>query len=218
VNRVIGILIACAAVACGFGGPEFVWLYPNVDGLNRRLSEIGLGFGSEQVPQQERPFYALGGHGAGQVGAVTVGGRGAAGGVRANGDIVVSDLAFATGALEVGYPWSPVEFCWLRPTVELQASGWVDLVHASNTVWGEPELRRWFVGWEVSAVPGLEAMVRLRYLETRYVGLYGSAGYAIPLVPAQYYGHSNPPEFDFSGFVLRAGLRLGLMDERVFRF
>jgi hypothetical protein len=212
------LLLAVVGLAFGAGGPEFSAAFPNLDDLNRRLAEVSLEFGGAVAPQREQPVLALGGHSLRHIGAVTIGGRGAVSASRADGDVVVSDLMLAWGTFEVGYPWSTAEFYWLRPCAEVQAGAWLDLVHSPQALLGDALHRRWFAGWSVGVVPSLEAMVRLRYLGTSYIGVYGSAGYAFTLVPAQYYGHRDPPDFDLSGFVLRAGLRFGSLTERDFHF
>ena len=217
--RRLVLLLGFVFLACyGFGGPEWVMAYPNFDALNNRLTAINDSFGGIDQVLHEQPLNFLGGHGAAHVGSVTVGGRGALGSSRAEGDAVTADLACATGAFEVGYPWAPVEYFWLRPCLELQAAGWVSLVRPSGSTWGDAAHRRWNVAWDLSVLPSLEAMARLRYLATHYIGVYASGGYNLPLFKPDYYGHRDPADFDLSGFVVRAGIRFGAMKERVFRF
>lgn len=216
--RLLTLLLLASTTAAGFGGIEITTLWPRVERLNEHLAAVGLELGAGEVPQLEQPIWALGGHGARLVGSVSVGGRGRLGAIRATGDIVTCDLGLLQGSFEIGYPWSPVEFCWLRPTIELQGAAWADVVHAANTFWGRPELRRWFVGWHLAAAPGLEFIVRLLLSPRCYAGVYTGISYALPLLPASYYGHRNPPGFALSGLALSTGLRIGPAAEPVLRF
>ena len=213
----ISLLLAVPVLALGYGGPVASFSFTSVTGLESRLRDVLDEFGGSGGVALGWPLAAFGGEGGGIAGPVSVGGGGMFFGERLQRNAMTAEFGGGTGFFELGYPWPAERFWWLRPYARLDGSGWAALAHRPGS-YDDPEERRWFVGWGVGVTPGLEGMVRLRYLETNFIGLFVRGGYRVPFVTTNWYGHLPSPDFDLGGFALEAGVRFGTLAERVFRF
>lgn len=213
----ISLLSLAPALAAGYGGPVVSLSFTSAAALESRLRDVLEELGGSGSVALNRPIVAFGGEGGGTAGPVSIGGGGAFFGERVSRPRMTAEFAGGSGWFELGCPWPDQRFYWLRPYTRLTGGGWLALAHAPG-VYDRPDQRRWFVGWNVAVAPGLEAMARLRYRETNYVGLFFRGGYRIPVAAAQWYGHAPSPDFDLSGIELEAGIRFGRLDERIFRF
>jgi hypothetical protein len=213
--------LLCLAAACyGYGGFEVTGGFVDFDSLNGKLSllnqtpipEDSFAGGSGRF-NYRMPLWWYGGHGGSQVGPVTVGGFGAAA-VRANhADSLGSELAALRAGFEVGYPYVPVEWFWLRGCLEFAGAGCVIYAHSveNGVVLGNfsGRVKRWYSSWTVSAAPGVEVMGMLPTLPGSYAGLFMKASYVWPFVGPQWFGDQPPPNFSLRGFSLQIGLRFG---------
>lgn len=213
----ISLLLLAPVPALGYGGPVASFSFTSITGLESRLQDVFDEFGGSGGVTLGRPLVALGGEGGGTAGPVSIGGGGTFFGQRLERNAMTAEFTGGSGWFELGCPWPDQRFYWLRPYARLTGGGWLALAHVSG-VYDQPDRRRWFVGWNVAVAPGLEAMARLRYRETNYVGLFFRGGYRIPVAATEWYGHAPSPDFDLSGIELEAGIRFGRLDERIFRF
>jgi len=206
---VAGVL-CLAAVCYGYGGFEVTSTFNGVGGLNQTLDSLNREWKGTGRFTHKSPLWWFGGHGGSQVGVVTLGGSGAAT-VRANhADSLGSELAAIRGNFEVGYPYSPVEWFWLRGCLEIGGAGCVIYAHSveNGLLLGNfgGNFKRWYSAWIVSAAPGVELMGTL---PGSYVSLFTKASYAIPVAGPQWLGDRLPPAFSLGGFSIQIGLRFG---------
>jgi len=160
------------------------------------------------------PLWWLTGQGGGAVGSLTMGGWGAVAGLSPQADSVGTELLAVLAAYEIGYPYAPVDYFWVRPCLDLGVGAWLDWVHSLEP--GQDNFSRWYLAWSMVAAPGVEVMGRLRYSEQPYVGLVVKASYPMPF-GGQKFGQPQPPDFRFQGLALQLGLRFGRMEPRTFR-
>jgi hypothetical protein len=206
---VAGVL-CLAAVCYGYGGFEVTSTFNGVGGLNQTLDSLNREWKGAGRFTHKSPLWWFGGHGGSQVGVVTLGGSGAAT-VRANhADSLGSELAAIRGNFEVGYPYAPVEWFWLRGCLEIGGAGCVIYAHSveNGLLLGNfgGNFKRWYSAWIVSATPGVELMGTL---PGSYVSLFTKASYAIPVAGPQWLGDRLPPAFSLGGFSIQIGLRFG---------
>ena len=213
---VAGVL-GLAAMCYGYGGFEVTAGFINFRGLNQKLTLLNQTpitedswAGGSGAFTYKTPLWWYGGHGGAQVGVVTIGGSGAFT-VRANhADSLGSELAAIRGNFEVGYPYSPVEWFWLRGCLEIGGAGCAIYAHSveNGVLLGNfsGNFKRWYSAWIISAAPGVELMGTL---PGSYVSLFTKASYAIPVAGPQWLGDQSPPAFSLGGFSIQIGLRFG---------
>ncbi len=215
-SRVRSSVLCCVAVAAvchGYGGFEATFAYPFMGGLNRRLSELNTavppaGWAGSNEFKVRAPLVWFGGHGGGIAGPVSVGGRGALTVRQDKADSLEAQFAGALAGFEVGYPYVPGYWFWVRPCLELTGGAWVHYVHSLDA-FSEPNFSRYFLAWTLGMTPALEAMARVRYGGESFAGLFVKAGWYLPFSGPIWIGDSDPPEFSIKGFSLQIGLRFG---------
>jgi hypothetical protein len=215
---VIGVL-ALAPFCFGYGGFEVTAGFVDFKGLNRDLTYLNQldsaagGIGGTGSFNYRAPLWWYGGHGGDHVGPVTLGGSGAFAARANQADSLGSELAAIRANFELGYPYSPVERAWVRPTLELTGTGMVAYAHSkeNGAVVGNfsGRFKRWFAAWGIGVVPGVEVMGSLPISEESYIGLFVKTSYFIPVTRSAWFGDKNPPAFDLGGFALQIGLRFG---------
>lgn len=210
---IFGVAIVVAG-GFGYGGFGVMATFPEMRGLNRRLTELNHEWGGRDSLRISGPMWWLTGHGAAEIGQVTIGGWGAVSGLSQKADSVGNELLAVIAAYEMGYQYSPVEYCWVRPCVDLRFGAWFDWVHSLEP--GQSNFSRWFLVWDMALCPGLEVMGRLRFGEQSFIGLFAKGSYMMPFVLWEF-GDSPVPDFRLQGFALQAGLRFGKMEPRPFR-
>lgn len=211
---VVGVL--CLSAMCyGYGGFEATGTFNGTRGLNHTLDSLNQTWKGTGRFTHRSPLWWFGGHGGSQIGVVTIGGSGAAA-VRANhADSLGSELAAIRGNFEVGYPYTPVEWFWLRGCLEVGGAGCVIYAHSveNGVLLGNfsDNLKRWYSTWMISAAPGVEVM---GIWPQSQVGLFMKASYVIPIARTQWLGDKPPPAFSIGGFSLQIGLRFGQIAHR----
>jgi hypothetical protein len=214
---VIGLL-SLAALCLGYGGFEVTAAFVDFKGLNQDLTYLNqappdTGWGGHGEFTYKAPLWWYGGHGGEHVGPVTLGGSGAVAARANQADSLGSELAAIRANFEVGFPYSPVERVWVRPTLELAGTGLVIYAHSkeNGAVVGNfsANFKRWFATWGIGAVPGVEVMGSLPVSTESFIGLFVKASYFIPVSGSAWFGDKNPPDFDLGGFAIQVGLRFG---------
>lgn len=202
-----GLFTACL----GFGGFDVGLGFPDYSSLDSLLTGLNREWGGSEPLGAGHPWVWLGGHGAGLVGDISIGGRGALTGFTSRADSVEMLGGGARLFLETGYVWSPIEQLWVRPVVEAGGDALLHYIHDNGSPFEEPNFSRWYVGWSLGVAPGVEVMGRLRRDIDKYVGLFIKAHYYIPVYGENWYVDENPPAFDLQGIHLQVGLRFGRM-------
>ena len=216
IQTVIVGVVSVVALCLGYGGFEVTGTFNDAKGLNHTLDSLNQTWKGSGNFSYKSSMWWIGGHGGAQVGVVTVGGSGAAT-VRANHtDSLGSEMAAIRGNVEVGYPYSPVEWFWLRGCLEVGGAGCVVYCHSveNGVLLGNfsGNLKRWYSNWMISAAPGVELMGTLPGTS---VSLFTKASYVIPVARLQWLGDKSPPAFSLGGFSLQIGLRFGQVANRV---
>jgi hypothetical protein len=216
------LVLSVFSVGMGFGGFGGKASFVDFEGLNRRLTRLNRGdppdegWGGSDAFGLEPPLFWLSGHGAGFVRDFTIGGGGALAARQDRADSVHAEFGAGTGFFELGYCYSPFEYFWVRPCAQLSGAAWASYAHSRES-FGNPNFSRWFLGWAIGGMPGLELMGRLPYGFRRYVGLYVKGGYFLPFMNPQWYGDEDPPAFGLEGWSVEAGIRFGRMPPRSIR-
>lgn len=215
--------MACFSVAAGlvssclgFGGFGATAGFADFAGLDERLTEHNRTWGGRESFRSSTPLWWIGGHGAGLVGDVTLGGWGVATARGASADSLEASLLGLMGGFEVGYAYSPVEYCWVRPCLDLGIGLSTHYAHSVES-FSQPNFSRWYLEMSTGFAPGLELMGRLRYREVNYIGLFVKGSYSLPVIGPVWFGDADPPEFSFKGFSLHLGLRFGKLSARWMR-
>lgn len=213
----VGVL-SLAALCFGYGGFEVTAGFVDFKGLNRDLTYLNQadppqGWNGSGKFTYKAPLWWYGGHGGEHVGPVTLGGSGALAARTNQADSLGSELAAVRADFEVGFPHSPVEWVWVRPTIELAGTGLVIYAHSkeNGAVVGNfsANFKRWFASWGIGAAPGVEVMGSLPTSPESFIGLFVKASYFIPVSGSAWFGDRNPPDFDLSGVAIQIGLRFG---------
>jgi hypothetical protein len=222
-------LVCLAAVCYGYGGFEVTSGFVGFDSLNRKLSLLNQTpipedsfAGGRGTINYKAPLWWYGGHGGSQVGVATVGGYGAVA-LRANhADSLGSEMAAIRAGLEVGYPYMPEDWFWLRGCLELGGAGCAIYAHSveNGVVLGNfsGRVKRWYSSWIISAAPGVEVMGMLPTLPGSFAGLFVKGSYFLPLTRPSWFGDQPPPVFGLRGFTVQVGLRFGRSFHRVDEF
>ncbi len=208
----LAVLAATALAGYGGFGASATWL--KTSGLNQTLTELNRRrYGGREAFDLGKPVWWLGGHRAGAVGNITLGGEGFATATTHRTDSLAAELVGIRGSFDAGYAWVPWDFLWVRPQLKVGFGGWLLYAHSIEPgalFVTDPDLWDILWGWTVGASPGLELMGRLRYGQEQYIALYTRAGWFIPIGgPEVYSGELDPPAFGLSGFNWEAGLRFG---------
>ncbi len=196
---VFGVLLL-AALSFGYGGFEVTSTFNDLGGLNRKLDTL---LGTHHFTYST-PMWWFGGHGAEHVGPVTVGGSGALSPSAKQSDSLKSQLAAVRANFEVGFPYRPNQWVWVRPSLELGATGL--LVYAQTL---RADTKKWYAAWSIGTAPGVEVMGSLPTSSESFIGLFVKASYLIPISGPAWFGDSEPPSFSLGGFALQMGLRFG---------
>lgn len=221
---VVAAWILLTAAGMGFGGPgtTLSWLdYRDLDRILTEMNHKWLRRPSVQPFEHAPETWWLGGHGAGHVEPVTLGGWGMAHYSQQDVDSLGSDIAAVIGGFEAGYPWAPqhIDWFWLRPCLDLTAGGFFIAAHSLEP--GQSDFFQWYAGWQLAVMPSLEVMGRLPYAGDAYVGIYLKAGYHLPFIAPQWYGDYDDfarPDLSLRGFQVSTGVRFGRMAYRPYRF
>ncbi len=200
---VAGILFL-ATLGLGYGGFEVTSTFNSMGGLNDRLDSLNVARMGTGRFNFKSPLWWFGGHGGEQVGPVTLGGSGALAWRGNQADSVKGNLAALRADFDVGFPFIPNQYVWLRPSLELGGAG--ALVYAQTY---NADAKYWFASWTVGATPGIEVMGILPTSSESFMGLFVKAGYFIPFSGPSWFGDKNPPAFSLRGFSLQIGLRFG---------
>jgi hypothetical protein len=212
------VLIASTAgtALAGYGGFGVTATYLKTSGINRTLTELNRDpaeYGGRDSFVLDRPLWWLGGHRAGAIGNITLGGGGAATATTHRVDSMAAELVGIRGNFDAGFAYVPWDFLWVRPHVEVGFGGWFLYAHSVEEgalFVTNPDVWHVLWGWTVGAAPGLEVMGRLRYGQEQYIALYTKANYFIPIGgPEVYSGEAEPPAFGLGGLSWEAGLRFG---------
>jgi len=213
-------LLSLAAVCFGYGGFEVTGGFVDFGRLNRKLDTLN----QTPIPEDtfaggsgtfsyRMPLWWYGGHGGSQVGPVTLGGFGAVAARANHADSLGSELAALRAGFEVGYPYVPVEWFWLRGCLELGGASLAIYAHSveNGVVLGNfsGRVKRWYSSWTVSAAPGVEVMGMLPTFPGSYAGLFMKASYVWPFAGSHWFGDQPPPDFSLRGFYLQIGVRFG---------
>ena len=206
---VVGVL-SVAALCLGYGGFEVTGTFNDAKGLNHTLDSLNQVWKGSGNFNYKSSMWWFGGHGGARVGVVTIGGSGAVT-VRANHtDSLGSEMAADRGNFEVGDPYSPVDWFWVRSCLEIGGAGCAIYAHSveNGVLLGNfsGNFKRWYSTWVLTAAPGVEVMGTL---PGSYVSLFTKASYVIPIARSQWLGDKSPPAFSLGGFSLQIGLRFG---------
>jgi len=208
VKRVIPILVigvlSLAALSFGYGGLEVTSTFNDLKGVNHTLDSLNRFWHGTGQFAYKSPIWWFGGHGGELVGPVTLGGSGAIAPYAKQADSLKSDLAALRANFEVGFPYSPNQWVWVRPCLELGAMGlfvYAQTLSADN--------KRWFAAWSVGAAPGVEVMGSLPTSSQSFIGLFVKASYLVPVSGPSWFGDNPPPSLSLRGFALQMGLRFG---------
>jgi hypothetical protein len=196
---VLGVLLL-AALSLGYGGLEVTSTFNDLGGLNRKLDTL---LGTHHFSYRA-PMWWFGGHGGEHVGPVTLGGSGALSSSTKQSDSLKSQLAAIRANFEVGFPYTPNQWVWVRPCLELGATGL--LVYAQTL---RADTKKWYAAWSIGAAPGIEVMGSLPTSSESFIGLFVKASYHIPVSGLAWFGDSEPPSLSLGGFALQMGLRFG---------
>lgn len=207
--------VLLASLGHGYGGLSVGMMFPEFAGLERLLARQDSAWGGQGRFDIRPPLWSLAGHGAAEVGSITIGGWGALGLLSHQAESTGTELVAAQAAFEVGYPYAPIEEFWLRPCLDIGIGTWCHLIHSQEP--GRSNYFRWHLGWNLSAAPGIELAARLRYAEASSIGVFAKGSYLVPFVPTQWYGDSGPPDFRLKGLQFQFGLRFGCIAVRPFR-
>ena len=210
-RRAIGLMFLSVFVSVchGYGGFDLTASFADYAAHDARLTRLNREWHGRDEFRTLVPNLWFGGHGAGVIHGVTIGGRGVAGLRRYEGDAILAEFVGAQGYLEVGYRIVPVEPLWIRPGVEVGGGPWVYYVHDRQTPFADPNFSRWFLGWTIGVAPGLELMGRWHYRPDRYAGVFVKTSYFFPLHGPDWYLDADPPGFDLRGIHVQVGLRFG---------
>jgi hypothetical protein len=201
----LGVLFL-AAVTCGYGGFEVTGTFNDLAGLNHKLDSLNHARNGSRSFTYRSPIWWFGGHGAEHVGPVTLGGSGAIAPYSHQADSLKSDLAALRANFEVGFPYSPNQWVWVRPCLELGATGLVVYAQTMNA-----DSKWWFAAWSVGAAPGVEVMGSIPTTSESFIGLFVKASYLLPISGPSWFGDREPPSLGLGGFGLQIGLRFGKM-------
>uniref|UniRef100_A0A7C4GBV4 Outer membrane protein beta-barrel domain-containing protein n=1 Tax=candidate division WOR-3 bacterium TaxID=2052148 RepID=A0A7C4GBV4_UNCW3 len=199
----------------GYGGLGAGATFVEFAGLNRMLREHDSVWGGHDTFDIRPPLWSFSGHGAAEVGSLTIGGWGAFGFLSYQAESTGTELIAAQAAFEVGYPYAPVKEFWIRPCLDIGPGTWCHLIHSQEP--GRSNHFRWHLGWVLAAAPGIELAARLRSAESTYVGVYVKGSYTFPFIPTEWYGDASPPDFVLKGLQVQFGLRFGRMAASPFR-
>jgi hypothetical protein len=199
----VGIL-SLVALCLGYGGFEATGTFNDLGGLNQKLDSLNYARGGTGRFTYGSTIWWFGGHGGEHVGPVTLGGSGALAPYASHADSLKSELAAIRAGLEVGFPYSPNQWTWVRPCLELGASG---LLVYAQTLGGDSKW--WFAAWSIGAAPGIELMGSLPTSSQSFIGLFIKASYLIPISGPTWFGDNGPPSLTLRGFALQMGLRFG---------
>ena len=208
-TRLVLVLAMLAAVAAGYGGFERGGSFPDFTGEAERLSELNREWQGQGLFRPSPALVWLGGHGGGNAGPVTIGGRGALAFRHKAADAVEVEFLAVQAALDLGWQYKPVDWLALRPGFELGGAGWGYYVHDRDGPFNDPNFSRWYAAWTVGIAPAFEVMGRVAGDEERYTGLFVKAGYCFPLYGPQWYADANPPGLGLKGPYVQLGLRFG---------
>jgi hypothetical protein len=115
--------VAWAYPVGGWGGFGVTGMMVETRGLNDSLTTINREIlGGSQTVEFTSPFLLLGGQGGGEIGIFSIGAWGGGLFAREEADVLSASLGYFAGALEPGISWKPVEFIWLRPSIDLGGS------------------------------------------------------------------------------------------------
>jgi len=205
-----GLFLLAAAAAfslcAGYGGFGATASFTDVSDMNRVFTELNAEWKGKDTFRMKSPVWWVGGHGAGLVDNITVGGGGAATYYNLRADSVEAEFFGARPSFELGYRIEPFEHGWLRPGLALSGTAWVCFVHSRES-FSDPNFSRWFYAWNAGLMPFLEVMGRFRYRDDNAVGVFAKTGYLLPVHGPTWYGDANPPEFSPDGFTLEFGVR-----------
>ena len=215
-RRSIGLLLVLAfgSVCLGYGGFDVTAAFADYAAHDFRLTQLNREWNGGDVFRTLAPNLWFGGHGAGVVYGVTIGGRGGVGLRQFRGDAILAEFLGVQGYLDVGYRIVPVEPLWIRPSVEIGGGPWVYYVHDRQTPFADPNFSRWFLGWTVGVAPGLELMGRWHCRPDRYAGVFVKTSYFFPIHGPDWYLDANPPGFDLRGIHVQLGVRFGTYPPR----
>jgi hypothetical protein len=200
---VLGIL-SVVALCLGYGGFEATSTFNSLGGLNHKLDSLNHARNGTGQFTYKSPMWWFGGHGGEHVGPVTLGGSGALSPYANQADSLKSELVALRGNFEVGFPYSPNQWVWFRPCLELGATGL--LVYAQTM---SAESKWWWAAWSIGAAPGVEVMGSLPTSSESFIGLFVKASYLIPISGPAWVGDKEPPSLSLSGFALQMGVRFG---------
>lgn len=200
---VLGVLLP-AALSFGYGGFEATSTFNNLGGLNHKLDSLNHARNGTGQFTYRSPMWWFGGHGGEHVGPVTLGGSGALAPYANQADSLKSELAAIRANFEVGFPYSPNQWIWVRPCLELGATGL--LVYAQTL---SADSKWWSAAWSIGAAPGIEVMGSLPTSSESFIGLFVKAGYLIPISGPTWFGDDDLQSFSLSGFALQMGIRFG---------
>jgi hypothetical protein len=211
--------LVMATAASGYGGFGFSASYADLGGLDRMLSRLNReeagGSGAFALSQ---PLWSVFGQGGGHAAWFTVAGTGALFARVAKADALKSEMVGVSGWLEGGYPYAPLEWFWVRPTVDLGGTGWYGYAHSLDRGFFPGAMKaktaRKYFGWVAGVAPGLEVMGRIRSGRTSFFGLFVKGSWFIPAIGPQCYGNAGEQDFTLSGFSVTAGVRFGRISER----
>jgi hypothetical protein len=210
-NRFAAVMLGCAALVAagyGYGGFEVTASYVSVKDLNRLFTELNSECSGTGEFKGRTPLVWYGGHGGSIAGPVSLGGRGALTARDDAADSLEAQMAGAMAGFEVGYPYGPRDWFWVRPCVELGGGAWVHYVH-SRGAFSDPSFKRWFLAWTTGITPAIEVMGRVRYGGESFAGVFLKAGWYLPFGGPRWTGDDDPPAFSIEGFSLQFGLRFG---------
>lgn len=220
---VLFFLLTGTALA-GYGGFGISATWLKTSGLNQTLSRLNRDpdrYRGTDSFRLRRPVWWLGGHRAGAVGNITLGGEGFVTASTQRADSLAAELVGLRGSFDCGYAWVPRDFFWVRPHLNVGFGAWFLYAHSIEDgalFVADPDIWDVLWGWTVGVMPALELMGRLRYGEEHYVALYTRAGWFIPIGgPEVYTGRGEPPRFGLGGLSWDAGLRFGSAARPPFR-
>lgn len=200
---VLGVL-SLTALSPGYGGFEVTSTFNDLGGLNQKLDALNRTRSGTGQFTYRSPMWWFGGHGGEHVGPVTLGGSGALAPYANRADSLKSELAAIRANFEVGFPYRPNEWVWVRPCLELGATG--VLVYAQTL---SADSKWWSAAWSIGAAPGIEVMSSLPTSSESFIGLFVKAGYLIPISGPTWFGDNELQSCGLSGFALQMGLRFG---------
>jgi len=213
--RPVVIVLVWVNCLVGYGGVSVRANFFNPNGLNKRLTELNQIWSGKDSFRLRSPWWGITGRGVKEVNSVAIGGGGGISFGAGAADSINAKIGSMFGSFEIGYPRWFNGLLLVKPGVDVEAGTWFVFAHSIEP--GYANFTRWFLNWELFALPNVELMARITFQTGTFIGFTAKGGYQLPFVGPNWYGSDAPPEFSMKGFVLDLGIMFGRTTPRPFR-